>query len=91
MKKSLVNKVAESGMGHLAILMWIKMHNNQNTFACLEFLIFGQKIFLIFFFEKTKFLKAPVGFELLTYIFATYALIYWGTLLGKMHVKEKNI
>lgn len=44
-----------------------------------------------FFFEKTKFLKAPVGFELLTYIFATYALIYWGTLLGKMHVKEKNI
>lgn len=52
MKKSVVNKVAESGMGHLAILMWIKIHNNQNTFACLEFLIFGQKIFLIFFLKR---------------------------------------
>lgn len=50
MKKSVVNKVAESGMGHLAILMWIKIHNNQNPFACLEFLIFGQKMRLIFFF-----------------------------------------
>lgn len=55
MKKSVVNKVAESGMGHLAILMWIKMNNNQNTFACLEFLIFGQKIFLIFFLKRQNF------------------------------------
>lgn len=50
MKKSLLNKVAESGMGHLAKSMWIKIHYNQNPFACLEFLIFGQKMRLIFFF-----------------------------------------
>lgn len=54
------------------------------------FNIWPKNAFNFFFFEKAKFLKAPVGFELLTYIFSTDALNYWGTLLGKMHVKENT-
>lgn len=49
-------------MGHLWILIWIKVHNNQNTFTCLEFknfTIFDQKTMFEKFFWKGKNNKKP--------------------------------
>lgn len=49
--------------------MWIKIHYYQNTFTDLElsnFAIFVQRIYFKNF-GKGKFIKAPVGFKIMTY------------------------
>lgn len=45
-------------MGHLSTLMWVEVHNNENTFTGLEFTIFTiymyDKSVSKMFFEKVK-------------------------------------
>lgn len=62
----------KSGMKHLLILMWIKVHYIWNTFTRFEFLncsIYDLKYFylFIFFLWKDKNCEIPMGFELMTY------------------------
>lgn len=52
-------------MGHLSILMWVKVHHNQNTFTVFEFLnftLFDQKCFKTIFDNETI-LKGPAGID----------------------------
>lgn len=72
--------------------MWIKEHNDQNTFTVLEFQI-SQYLTPKFFFKnfgKVKIIKNPAaGFELITYRFIVNAQNNCVTLLGNNFVKEK--
>lgn len=48
-------------MGHLSILMWVKVHHNQNTFTVFEFLnftLFDQKMIKNLFSMMKQFWKA---------------------------------
>lgn len=77
-------------MRHLSILMWIKVHYNQNTFTGFEFSNFItviQKNFLKLF-GKVKILKSQAGFELMTYRFVVNPLTHCTMLLGDNFGKE---
>lgn len=71
--------------------MWVKVHYNQNTFTCLEFLnitIFDQKYVLNFL--KSKNYKSSSGIRTLTYRIVINNLTHCATLLGNNFGKEKN-
>lgn len=72
--------------------MWIKEHNDQNTFTVLEFQI-SQYLTPKFFFKnfgKVKIIKNPAaGFKLITYRFIVNTRNNCATLLGNNFVKEK--
>lgn len=69
-----VSKAKQLRLRHLSISMWINVHYNKNTFIGLEgleflnFAIFEQKHFLIFF-AQVKIIKDPAGFKVMTYRF----------------------
>lgn len=83
-------KLTSGGMVHLSILMWIKVNYKQNTFIGLEFQIlqYLTKKYNLKIFGKVKFLKAPVGFDLVTHSYVVNALINCTTLLGNNFGKE---
>lgn len=65
-------------MGHLSLLMWIKLHHNQNTFTGVEnsnFTTVEQKLRFEFFWKGKNF-KKPQLSELMTYIFVVIALTH---------------
>lgn len=79
-------------MGHLLILTWINVHNNQNTFFCFRFFklsTFWPQNICEFFFEKVDIFNNPSGIR--TYIcrFIVYALTVCATLLGNNLDKKK--
>lgn len=74
--------------------MWIKEHNDQNTFTVLEFQISQYLTQNIFFFKfwklKVKIIKVPAaGFKLITYRFIVNAQTNCATLLDNNFMKEK--
>lgn len=72
-------------MGHLSILMSIKVHYNQHTFTCLEFSNYttlNQKKLFFFKFGKVKIVKVHKGLKFVTYRFVIKALNRYFTLLS---------
>lgn len=63
--------------------MWIKEHYNQNTFTVLQILQYLNKKYVLKFFGKVTIIKAPGGFELMTYGFVVNVLTHCATLLGR--------
>lgn len=78
-------------MGHLSILILIKVHYIWNNFTDLEisnFTIFHPKKYVLKICGKVKNLKSPVGFELKTYRLIVKPLTHCASLLGDNYGKE---